>query len=162
MDSFEVLPPAPLFLPGGVWEKSAAQIVLYSVLDPDPSWQYLEADLRLGHEFTFQLVKSLASDVFLHARMHRYLSVTTFAATFENALEAVYLVDFGIFEILGGPGGAPLGYARGFSVGSVVYAPAVGPVWSEERGIYFVGDAEPTGPLAFSLSILQATGTSEP
>ena len=157
-DSFEVLPGTLLFLSGGAWEKGMERIVRYGPLDLDPSWQYLEANLRIGHEFSLQLIKSLASDVFLHARMHRYLTVTTQAGVYANALEVVYLVDFGIAAILGGPGGQPMGYARGFAVGTVVYSPSVGPIWSEERGIYFVGDGSPTGPEAFLLSNLQATG----
>jgi hypothetical protein len=84
--------------------------------------------------------------------------VRTQAGAYVDALEVVYLVDFGVMEIIGGPEGAPIGYTRPFSIGTVSYAPLAGPVWSEERSLYHVGDVEPSDPL-LSLSLdLQERG----
>jgi len=159
LDSFDAIPVAPTFLSGGAWERGESWIGLYGDLDLDLGWKYLEADLEPGHTFTFQLVKSLASDVFLHARVNRRVTVRTAHATYVDALEVVYLVDFGITEVAG-PLGEIAGYTRLFSVGVVLYAPLAGPVWSEERALYHVGDTEPSGPLESLTLDLQDRGRS--
>ena len=155
-DTFDVIPTSPTLLGGGAWEKTEAHIGLYGVFDLDLAWKYLEADLRIGHEFTFQLIPSLASDVFLHTRVHASGSIETQNGVYDHGLEVVYLVDFGILEVLD-PEGATIGYSRAFSIGSVVYVADVGPVWSEERNLYFVGTT-PAGPVETLTLDLQETG----
>ncbi len=156
-DSIDVAPIHPLLLGGGAWEKTDTYIGLYGVFDLDLAWKYLEADLRVGHEFIFQLIPSVVSDVFLHARVHASRAIETQSGVHDHGLEVVYLVDFGIFEVVD-PDGATLGYSRGFSIGSVVYVADVGPVWSEERNLYFVGATAPTGPFDTLTLDLQDTG----
>jgi hypothetical protein len=157
LDSFDVIPTPPTFLSGGAWERGESWIGLYGDLDLDLGWKYLEANLEPGQEFTFQLLKSLASDVFLHARVNRRVTVRTAHATYVDALEVVYLVDFGVTEVAG-PLGEIAGYTRPFSIGAVLYAPLAGPVWNEERALYHVGDMEPSGPLESSSLDLQDRG----
>jgi hypothetical protein len=157
VDSFDIIPFTPMFLSGGTWEKGDTWIGLYGDLDLDLAWKYLESDLEPGHEFTLQLVKSLADDVFLHARVNRRVRVRTGQATYTDALEVVYLVDYGITTLIG-PLGQTLGFTRPFSLATVVYAPLAGPVWNEERALYHVGNTEPSEPLETLLLDLQERG----
>jgi hypothetical protein len=151
-----MVPLAPTFLFGGAFEKSDAYTGLYGDLDLDLAWKYLEENLDIGHEFTLQLVPSLANDVYLRARVHEKRFIDSGMGAPFHALEVIYMIDFGILEILD-LGGNHIGYSRAFSVGNVVYIADVGPVWSEERNLYFVG-ATPTGPIESLTLDLQETG----
>ena len=151
-----MVPQPPTFLFGGAFEKSDAYTGLYGDLDLDLAWKYLEENLDIGHEFTLQLIPSLASDVYLQARVHAKRFIDSQMGAPFHALEVVYMIDFGVLEILD-LDGSSLGYSRAFSVGNVVYIADVGPVWSEERNLYFVG-ATPTGPIETLTLDLQDTG----
>ena len=151
-----MVPLPPTFLFGGAFEKSDAYTGLYGDLDLDLAWKYLDADLDIGHEFILQLVPSLANDVYLQARVHAKRFIDSQMGAPYHALEVIYMIDFGILEILD-LGGSHIGFSRAFSVGNVVYIADVGPVWSEERNLYFVG-ATPTGPIESLTLDLQDTG----
>jgi hypothetical protein len=124
--------PMPTFIHGGVWEKTTQWIGTYGDRDQRLAWKFLTNDLRPGSEFTYQLVPSFADDIFLHCRIVRERNAVTAIGVIRHALECLYLVDYGI-SIATDPEGHPLGYARRFSYGRVVYAPTVGPVYCFER-----------------------------
>lgn len=130
----------PLLVSGGAWEKTTEHIGLYGAVDTLLSWQFLDANVRPGHEFTFQLVPSLADDVFLHAHVVHQGTVTTPVGTFANGVEVAYLIDYGVSGITEGGSPEILGYARLITYGTVVYAPTVGPVRVYERGGITVGE----------------------
>jgi hypothetical protein len=136
---FEPVPADPLFLHGGAWEKTEEWIGTYGDIDTLLAWKFLETELSPGHEFTFQLVPSLANNVFLHARVRRLTSVQTPVGTFEKALELVYMVDFGlsIFSTVFQPDNV---FMRMITYGNVIYAPTAGPVMSYERFLVPVGE----------------------
>jgi len=93
---------------------------------------FLTPDLRPGSEFSLQLVPDLAPDVFLHARVLGWKSVETETGAFHRALDAAYLVDFGVTEIVDFDGNT-LGYTRSSLFGTIDYVVGVGPVLSYER-----------------------------
>ena len=89
-------------------------------------------DLAPGHEFSMQLVPTVAADVFLHGRILPRRTVETPAGTFRSVVECVYLIDAGVYAVTDEFGGL-LGYAGFFSYGTVAYSPDTGPVASYER-----------------------------
>lgn len=135
------------FLHGGWWHRNSAWIGTHdpTATDTLPIWKFLEADLRPGSNFTFQLVPGLADDVLLRARVVRSLTVQTPQGPVANGIEVHYLVDFGVSEETDNMG-LPLGAARHFDCGSVIYAPGVGPVRDDERiGLYIGGSRRDPG-----------------
>jgi hypothetical protein len=124
--------PTPLFLSGGVYEKTAAHIGAYGDLDSLLAWQWLEADVTAGHEFVLQLVPALSDQVFLHGRVLGSRTVNVPSGTYQRVIDVVYAVDYGIIEIVN-EAQEVLGYLRVFDYGSIAYAADVGPVESTER-----------------------------
>ena len=104
------------------------------VVETDP----VESNLAPGHEFSYQLAPSLTNDAWLHCRVVRRVNVDTPAGSFSDALEMLYLVDYGVltYTNLIDP---QVEYARTIDFGSVVYAPNFGPVYCCERNLVFVG-----------------------
>lgn len=142
----------PVFLHGYAWRKTNAWIGQYGDVDTLLAWKFLEADLTLGHEFTHQLIPSLASDVFLHARVLRSFTLSTELGPFDKCLEVLYAVDYGISEASDIHGHTS--YYRVFDYGTIVYAPTVGPVYSYERRFVEPGDAFTLGLGDVTLSIV--------
>lgn len=120
----------PILVHGYIWEKTLEHIGTYGDVDQNLAWKFLEADLSPGHEFTFQLVPGLATDVFLHALVLPPRLATYPRLTF-SAVEVVYVIDFGVTAATD-ESGSFLGFSRGYSYGSVIYVPRVGPVASTE------------------------------
>ncbi len=130
--SSDVVVFSPTLLHGYAWEQTDQWVGTYGDLNQQIAWIFLTPDLRPGSEFSLQLVPDLADDVFLHARVLGWKSVETEAGTFHRALDVVYLVDFGVSEIVDFDGNT-LGYDRSSLFGTVDYAVGVGPVRSYER-----------------------------
>jgi hypothetical protein len=126
------VPAMPQLLHGGTWDQNASYIGTYGEFDPQPGWKYLEADLRVGHEFTLQLVPSLADDVFLHTRVVAQRTVQTAAGNFAKAIDVAYVIDYGISEAVN-ENASSLGFFRTLTYGTVTFAPTVGPVSCSER-----------------------------
>jgi len=145
--------PCPLLIHGGVWRKTEQFIGTYADLDTLLSWKFLEADLGEGHEFTHQLVPSLAGDVFLHCRVAGVRRAPAEKCVYRRALDCVYLVDYGVYEYHG-PGPGVQGYCRSFDYGRVLYVPEVGPVSVYERMLVSAGDppGKGIGDRAFGLT----------
>jgi hypothetical protein len=122
----------PLILHGGAWEKTADWIGTYGELDRLLAWKYLTNDLRKGHEFEHQLVPSLASTVYLRARVLGTTTLETPAGRYTNAIEVFYVIDYG-WSTATDESGNLLGYSRSVGYGSIHYAPGVGPIQSYER-----------------------------
>jgi hypothetical protein len=150
----------PLYLHGYAFTKTMDYIGGYGDVDTDLSWKFLESDISPGHEFVFQLVPGLADDVFLHSRILGQVDFRTEAGTFENCVECLYMIDYGISEATDEQGN-PLGYFTYHDYGTIVYAPTVGPIYSYEwrppLGPFL---DEPLG-LAVALEI-DLVGTSAP
>jgi hypothetical protein len=143
----------PLILHGGVWGKTSEYIGTYGDIDTLLAWKFLESDISVGHEFIFQLIPSLASDVFLHCRVLSHGTVETGYGKYENAVECLYLIDHGIstMEPLEGTR-----YFRVYDYGTIIYAPGVGPVLSYERML--IDAAVPDGP-GYGDFLLELIGT---
>jgi len=128
----------PILIHGYAWERTDGRIGTYGDLDQLLAYKFLDANLLPGHEFTHQLVPSLADDVFLHCRILRRFCYRTPLGTFRNAIECLYAIDYGI-AVVDGIDGAD-GYYRLFDYGTVIYAPYVGPVYSYERNLVQPGE----------------------
>lgn len=137
-------PECPLLIHGYVWEKTEDWIGTYGDVDTLLAWKFLEEDLSAGHEFTHQLVPSLADDVFLHCKVRGRAKVTTAYQAFRNGLDCLYIIDYGSW-ISTGPGGEEVGCCRTIDYGRVVYVPEVGPVFSYERILVGLGARVGTG-----------------
>ncbi len=131
-------PPAPIMIHGGAWEKTGQWIGTYGDIDTLLAWKFLEADLRGAHEFTHQLIPSLASDVFLHCRVLGRTVVRSPGGEPWGAIECLYIVDYGPYEI-SGPAG-PIRWQQFYDYGKVVYVPELGPVLSYERSLVATGE----------------------
>jgi len=136
-------PPSPNMIHGGAWEKTDQWIGTYGDVDTLLAWKFLEADLTEGHEFTHQLIPSLAGDIFLHCRVLGRTVVKSPAGHFWRALECLYVVDYGPFEIRGEWGTES--WRQYYDYGRVVYVPEIGPVYDYERTLIAVGKTIGTG-----------------
>jgi hypothetical protein len=130
----------PNLLHGYAWRKSRDWIGGYGDVDQLLAWKFLQADLTPGSGFTFQLVPSLATDVFLHARVIRQRQNVRVGSRMADVIDVAYLIDFGILRYVAGAD-STLGYARNVNYGYVTYAAGVGPVASVER---FMASVNPT------------------
>jgi hypothetical protein len=152
-----LLPRGPEFIFGYAWIKTPAWIGTYGDADTLPAWRFLEADVHPGHQFTHQLVPSLASDVWLRASVERKTTVVVPGGrTVSNALEVLYLVDYGVSSATDETGNV-IGSFRAFDYGTVIYAPGVGPARVHERHMGMAGMTRTHGMTELELT-LQATG----
>ena len=133
----------PLFLRGGVWEKTSDHIGLYGDLDQTLAWEFLGADVKPGSTFDLQLVPSLASDVFLHGLVVERKDSARLRGV-SRELEVVYVVDYGLLPVVGSAPADTIGYVRPVDYASVIYVPGVGPVKDFERRGGFAGDITST------------------
>lgn len=131
----------PLILHGGVWEKAEEYIGTYGDVDSLLAWKFLESDISTGHEFTFQLLPSLSSDIFLHCRVISRGTVETQYGTYKNTVECLYLIDHGLSTMVPPEGTR---YYRVFDYGTITYAPGIGPISSFEKML--IDAAAPDGP----------------
>lgn len=153
--------PGPNLVHGYAWSKRPAWIGTFGDIDTLLAWKFLEADIQPGHAFRHQLVPSLASDVWLHARVERRLAVSVPGGmTVANAIEVLYLLDYGVAEVTD-MRGEVLGLRRTFDYGTVTYAPGVGPVRSLERRFAYRGANTTLGVLELDLA-LRTTGVNPP
>jgi hypothetical protein len=128
----------PMFVHGGVWEKTAEWIGTYGDIDQHLAWKFLTSNLRPGTEFSHQLLPSIADDLWLYGRIKRVFNAGTDVGVLRNSLECYYIIDYGISHFTT-PSGGSLGYTRSIGYGVVVYAPTVGPVYCHERGLADIG-----------------------
>jgi hypothetical protein len=117
-----------LFLHGNVaWLKTANHIITYGDVDTLPAWKYLDSNIVPGHEFKFQLVPSLADNIYLHGRVVGKKTVVTPEGTYTNAIECEYSVDYGIGTQTDDQGKL-VGHYRSIAYGTVAYVDSVGPI----------------------------------
>ena len=93
--------PEPMFVHGYAWRKTSDWIGTFGDIDTLLAWKFLDAELSPGHEFIHRLVPGLALDVYLHCRVLRRLSIRTPMGNFIGALECIYMVDYGVAELIG-------------------------------------------------------------
>ena len=128
----DTIPPevyfTPLLLHGGAWEKTAEYIGTYGDLDRDLAWLYLKADTRQGATFRLQLIKEIASDVYLNG----WIVPRRLRDSHGKAVQVIYVIDYGISQATDQSGNL-IGYLASTTYGSVTYVPGIGPVSSVER-----------------------------
>lgn len=91
------------------------------------AWTWLVADLRPGRSFELQLLPDQTDDVWLRGTVTGLADVDVPAGTFRNCLRVEYRLDLGRV-----PCGEGSGAVRAEVRGHVLYAPGIGPVYSEE------------------------------
>lgn len=122
----------PMFLRGGVIARQDSLIGTYGQLGQEPYWKFLGADLEVGATFTQEIAPQLGADVFLHGRVQDRRSVEVAGIRYDGCVEMLYLLDLGVAGVTTETGGL-MGYLRYFDVGTVLYAPGLGPVACTER-----------------------------
>jgi len=120
------------------------------------SWQWLDSNLTLGHQFTLQLIPDLASDVFLHGTVAAIEPITVPAGTFNGCVRVDYVIDYGLSQCTDAIGNV-VGTSRSETIGSIHYAPGIGPVRSTEA---FVPNAEVTGSCDLGTPVGQPASTA--
>jgi hypothetical protein len=131
-----------LFLHGYAWTQTNELIGNYGDLSAMISWEYLERDISVSHEFSLRLVPELADDIWLYGKILPRRSIRTEAGTFADCVECVYMVDYGISTVTDETG-HELGFFRVVDYASIIYAADIGPVFSyqwngspfQDRGI---------------------------
>lgn len=123
--------PTPLLLRGGAWVKTDEYIGAYGDLDQQLAWKYLQAPVRAGSTFDFQLLPSITTDVFLHALVLPKRSAARWK-DLAHEIEVVYVIDYGVTELIDLDGNS-VGFSRYTDYGSVVYEPGTGPSRLFER-----------------------------
>jgi hypothetical protein len=127
----------PLLLHGGAWEKTTDWIGTYGDFDARRVWKFLDPTLTPGHSFSHTVIENLP--VVLHGYVRRQVSIDTPVGTFTDALEVVYLLDYGIVTWTDVFHPDRHGYSRMILYGNVIYAPTIGPVALYERDGVTVG-----------------------
>jgi hypothetical protein len=151
----------PNFIHGYVWVKGPSWIGTYGDADTILAWKFLESNVHPGHAFRHQLVPSLASDVWLLAEMDRRVQVEVPGGKMSNnAIEVVYVLDYGVSEATDNEGN-PVGSYRTFDYGRVTYAPGVGPVVDLERRYASMGKNVTQGYMELRLDLTD-TGVVTP
>jgi hypothetical protein len=112
-----------------VWEKTDDWIGAYGDVDTLLSWIYLKPDLAPEATFTFQP----RSGWVITAWVVSWDVVDTPVGSFENAVEVIYRMDWGITCATTVFDPEPHGCYRVYLVGRVIYAPTIGPVYLYER-----------------------------
>jgi hypothetical protein len=143
----------PTLIHGGVWEKNTEWIGTYCLnvfpVDTLLCWKFLEADLAPGSQFAFEQIQHIAQDDFyfrsMHCRVVRQADIQVGGRLYANALECVYLVDYGLAKVCCTATCSSIGWCRPYDYGVVIYAPTVGPVYSYERRSVEAGNDESTG-----------------
>jgi hypothetical protein len=144
----------PILVHGYAWRLAPRHIGAYGDADTLLAWKFLESDVRPGHEFHFQLLPLLADDLWLSASVERELALEVpGAGLVRDAIEVLYLVDYGDAVLTDGQGNAR-GHFRTFDYGTVVYAPGVGPVSVVERRFAWAGGTGTLGTWELDLSLL--------
>lgn len=152
---------APILIHGGVWEKTDEHIGTYGDMDTLLAYKFLEADLSPGHEFTHQLIPKLTGDVFLYCKMLPRRIIRVGGLPYPNAIECLYVIDYGISTFWGvSPGGEP-GYCRLYDYGTVIYAPTIGPIYSYDRSLVEAGNDESMGVGEKTLTISRTRAGGE-
>jgi len=131
----------PLFLHGGIWEKTAEYIGTYGDVDTLLAWKFLESEISEGHEFTFQLLPSITSNIFLLCKVFGHSTVETGHGTYKRAVECLYIIDYGVVTVYTVDGTR---YRGVYDYGTITYAPGTGPVVSYERML--IDTSVPDGP----------------
>ena len=143
--------PTPLLIHGGAWVKTAEYIGSYGDLDQELAWKFLQAPVRAGSTFDFQLLPSIVPDVFLHALVLPKRSAVRWR-DLAHEIEVVYVLDYGVSEQVDDTG-ATLGFSRDVDYGSVVYEPGTGPARLFERILASSDDlAHPRGDIRLTLT----------
>jgi len=151
---------AALLVHGGAFEKTAQEIRIWRTDTTGLlSWVFLRFDLSLGHMFSLQLVPDLAPDVFLYATVGGLENVTVPAGSYTGCQRVDYRIDYGESICTGEGSSEPLGTFRGQTLGYVLYAPDVGPVFSFEELSYtdVTGDCGVTPDVVVERVILKLT-----
>ncbi len=143
----------PTILHGGVFEKTADHVGTYGDADQALAWLFLTGDLSVGSTFDLQLVPAYADDAWLHAQVRRRFDWMVNGRVWSDCLEVLYLVDYGVMDAAAMD---LTGYYRLFKVGTIVYAPDRGPIYSRERGPIDVSLTDPHGWALHELSLLPA------
>ena len=149
----------PILVHGGPWEKASNYIGTYYNDVVRLAWKFLTSNLFTGSEFSYQLMPNFAEDLVLHCRVYRRMTVTAPAGTFQQALDCLYWLDYGITTVTD-VYGDPKGYIRTYGYGRVIYAPTVGPVHSYERWGVEPGDPPSGGFMDITID-LTASSTLE-
>ncbi len=130
----------PTFLSGHYWEKTEGYIGQYGDLSDQLSWIYLDANFEVDHLIRFQLVPDLDDDIWLSLKTLRQGAVTTTAGRFIKTIEVLYCIDYGVGPYRSIESPDEFYYTRYFDYGRIVYAPEVGPIFSDERILTNIGD----------------------
>jgi hypothetical protein len=120
---------APTFLRDGVWEKTEDWIGSYGDVDTLLSWIYLKPNLSPGASFTFRSRAGWVMD----AWVVDWETADTPVGSFQNAVEVIYRMSWGITCRTTVFDPQPHGCYRIVHVGRVIYAPTIGPVYLYER-----------------------------
>jgi hypothetical protein len=130
----------PVLLGGYAFAAEDTGYYSYGDVDTIHSWTYLERSLRPGTEFSLQLVRPLADDVWLHGRIWSVGDRSFGGRTWRSAVECVYLVDMGLQQVVD-ENGELLGEGRSLIWGRIWYVQDVGPVAFQERSSFYGGTA---------------------
>ena len=143
---------APLALFPRLWRKDEDMIVAYyeGSASSDTNWVYLTADLDPGAEFSQVIRFQSWFQYLLKNRIWKHLRYVMPDGSKVNAVESLYLYDFGIQQATD-ENGVPLGYLHHFVYGVVIYAEDVGPVYCREQ----YGTTGPGDQMPGSLPVLR-------
>jgi len=114
---------------------------------------------RFAESGTTLAVPDLAPDVFLYATVGGLENVTVPAGSYTGCQRVDYRIDYGESICTGEGSSEPLGTFRGQTLGYVLYAPDVGPVFSFEELSYadVTGDCGVTPDVVVERVILKLT-----
>jgi len=122
----------PILLHGGAWEKTLSYIGTYGDLEARLAWKFIDNSTKAGATFRWQLIPSVAQDVYLTGWI--VPNRMSDPAAKGKGVQVVYVIDYGVSEGVDASG-ATIGFFRDVGYGTVVYVPGTGPVSAIERTI---------------------------
>jgi len=137
--SFETIRP-PYFLGGYAFACEDSGYFGYGDLLQNHSWVYLEGDLRHGSEFSLQLATFQEEEIWLYGRIWSVGTRIIGGQTYRNALECMYVVDFGEMYFRTAYDPEEVGPVYPCYYGSTLFVPGVGPVAGIERHVFYADE----------------------
>jgi hypothetical protein len=122
----------PIFISGYAFAFEDSGYYGYGDFTQDHSFIYLDKSLDVGTEFSIQLSRGLANDIWLNGQIWSRGTLRVGSKTYPNVIECLYVIDLGEVDLVN-ESGEVIGTSHDYIYAITHYAPGVGPIQGRER-----------------------------